>query len=593
MFDGLGVSGIERQDNIGLTSLGPVVVGGSSTAQSYTIENIGSGSLTIAGITLGGANADQFSLNLTGLDAALAEGESTSFSVRFNPSSSGLMNAVIQVASNDADENLFRIRISGNGLAGDEIAVTDQVLTEAQGLAGGGSLYRPMPGVINQLGQVSFHAYGKVGTGGILAGNDVLLLTNVSGELRVVAREGMNVHPSSAGVLVGLQSCLNLNELGHTVFFDRIGGSAVLQDQGFFLSENGVDLEVLTRTGDAMPGGGSLKPVTLSLVTDTSGRWYFSNTLVGGGVTTKTDTAIWQEDAGTLLQLAREGEDLSTLTGDPAWLGTVSTKLSAAGDGVAFIAGLQNHPTITTQRTNSLRNEIVLDGNEDGLTVIVRKGDAVPNLAGQSLVALQGVARSPTGAHVVQARLKLTTSVTSSNDMVLLSVSGGTARLVAREGVTLIGGLPIRTFRAYYAIGNDEVIFVTDQALCRWTATGGISVLACLGTPAPGLGSNHRLISRWSVSEGGAIALLTVLDNGRYILWRALPGGTLSYVIGTQDVTSVNAAPATIYGVSISASGTDASGGGGGRGAAINDSGTVVATLSLGGGLHVVRLLEP
>lgn len=475
----------------------------------------------------------------------------------------------------------------------DELAVTDQVLTEAQGLVGGGCIYRPMPGVINQFGQVSFHAYGKVGTGGILPRNDVLLLSNVSGGLRVIAREGTNVAADSAGALFGLLACLNLNDHGHTVSFDRITGSATLQDQGYFLSENGVDLEVLTRTGDSMPGGGNLKAVSLSLVSDACGRWYCSNPLGGIGVTARDDTAIWQEEAGTLRLLAREGADLSALTGDPAWLGSITPRLAGAGDAVAFIAALQNHPTIPTQRTNPQRNEVVLDGNESGLALIVRKGDVAPDTGGQTLVAMHGVSRSSTGAHLILARLKLSPEVSVGNDAVLLAVAGGRSRLIAREGVTLIEGLPIRTFRAYYAMGSDGAIFLTDRALCRWTEAGGITVLACLGTAAPGLGSNHRLVTRLSVSEGGAIALMTVLDNGRHTLWRALPGGALSYVLGTGDTTLLHAAPATIYGLNIHTSCMDSTGGGGGRGAAINDSGSLLAMLSLGRGVHVARKLEP
>ena len=593
VYEGLGTSGTARMNNIGVTSFGAVVVGASSAPQSFTLENAGSGSLTLGGITLGGVNSDQFTLNLAGLDTSLAAGETTSFSVAFSPSATGLKSAVIQIASDDADENPFLINISGAGLAGAEIAVTDQVLTAADGLEGGGSLYRPMPGVINQLGEVSFHAYGKVGTGGILPSDDVLLLTDASGGLRVIARESMSLEAGTASVLLGLQSALNLNDLGHTVFYDRIAGSTVLQDQGYFLSENGVDLEGLTRTGDSMPGGGKLKPVATTLVADADGRWYFSNGLSGAGVTTKTDTGIWQEEAGTLSLLAREGSDLSALTGDPAWLGNVSTKLSGAGDGVAFIAGLQNHPTITTQRTNSLRNEVVLDGNEQGLEVIVRKGDVAPDTGGQTLLALQGVARSATGAHAVQARLKTSTSVTTSNDMILLSIAGGTSRLVAREGVTLIEGIPVRSFRAFYAVGEDEVIFLTDRALCRWTQAAGIHVLACIGSPAPAVGSNYRLMNRLSVSEGGAIALQTTHNSGRAALWRALPGGSLTCVLCTGDATTVNAAPATIYALGIHADGTGAGGGGGGRGAGINDAGTILATLSVGGGVHVARKLQP
>lgn len=550
---------------------------------------MGTGNLSLQGLGLGGADNAQFSVSSPGV-TLLAPNATATFTVTFSPTSAGVKNAVVNIASDDTDENPFRINVSGTGVANDDLAVTDQALTEAQGLVGGGCIYRPMPGVINQLGQVSFQAYGKVGTGDILPRDDALVLTNGSGDLRVIAREGMRVDAGSASALVGVQSCLHLNDLGQTLFFDRIASSGVKQDQAYLLSEDGVHLEVLTRTGDGMPGGGSLKPPVCALVADASGRWYFANALKGAGVTAKSDTAIWQEDGGSLSLLAREGADLSALTGDPAWLGNVSAKLSGAGDGVAFIASLQNHPTLATQRTNCHRNEVVLDGNESGLAIIARKGDVAPDTDGQTLLALLAVARSSTGAHALQARLKSSPTVVASNDMVLLSLAGGTSKLVAREGVTLVEGLPIRTLRAFYAIGDDEVIFLSDRALCRWTEADGIQVLACIGCAAPGLAGNYRLLNRLTVSEGGAVALLTPLSNNRVILWRALPGGALTYVLGTGDATTVRGAPATLYGLSIH---TDSTIAGGGPGAGINDSGTILATLSVGGGVHVARKLTP
>ncbi len=574
-----GVGSVRHSGGNGAAGTGGNGGGGGSSAGTESAGNPGSGRLGGAAPTAGGAGGN-------GADSA-GDGEPG-----LNPGGGG---GGSRVTANTP-------RIGGRGADGqvvlsyevavpaDELAVTDQVLTEAQGLVGGGCIYRPMPGVINQLGQVSFQAYAKVGTGDVLPSDDALVLTNASGDMRVIAREGMRVDTGSASALVGVQSCLHLNDLGQTLFFDRIASSGVTLDQAYFLSDDGVHLELFTRTGDGMQGGGSLKPPVCTLVGDAAGRWYFSNSLSGAGVTTKTNTAIWQEEGGTLSLLAREGADLSALTGDPAWLGNVSTKLSGAGDGVAFIASLQNHPTLATRRTNCQRNEVVLDGNEAGLAIIARKGDVAPDTDGQTLLTLLAVARSSTGAHAIQARLKNSPTVAASNDMVLLFLAGGTSKLVAREGVTRIEGLPVRTLRAFYAIGDDEVIFLSDRALCRWTEAGGIQVLASIGGAAPGLAGNYRLLNRWTVSEGGAVALLTTLSNNRVTLWRALPGGALTYVLGTGDAITVRGAPATLYGLSIRADSTTA---GGGLGAGINDGGTILATLSVGDGVHLTRRLPP
>lgn len=474
-------------------------------------------------------------------------------------------------------------------LAADELAVTDQELTEAQGLADGGCIYRPMPGVINASGHVAFKAFGKVGTGGILKGNNALMLTHAGGSLHVIGREGTPVEVGSTASLNGLMNCLLLTAGGRTLFCDRLLHSPVPLDQAYFLSDNGLDLEILCRTGDSAPGGGALKTVNSSIVADSADRFYYTGTLVGAGITARNDTALCQEDAGTIRLLCREGADLTALTTDPAWLGNLSPDLSAAADGVALIATLQNHPTDESRKTDAGRNAVVLDGNEGGFQVIARKGDVVPETGGQILHLLRGVSRSATGAHALLARLKASTGVTSRNDLVLLSVNGGTVRLIAREGVTSIEGLAIKDVRAYYAIGDDEVIFLTDRALCRWTLADGVRVLACVGQAAPGLGCNHRSMHHLSVSEGGAIALTTTLDTGRGILWRALPGEALTYVLGTGDATLAKGVPSMVLALGLYADGTAATGGGGGRGAGINDSGTILATLSVGGWVHVAR----
>jgi hypothetical protein len=591
VFNGVGTGGTQRADNVGTVGFGSVVVTSSSAAQSFTVENKGTALLNISSITLSGANDDQFSLDLTGVDYTLAASETTTFTVTFSPTTPGSKSAVVNIASDDTDENPFRINVGGSGLAGSDIIVTDQTLTPADGLTDGGSIYRPMPGVINQSDQVSFKAFGKVGTGGILAGNDGLLITDVSGDLHVIGREGAIVEGSTT--LTGLFTDILLNDGGHTVAFDRIKGSVATRDQAYFLSENGIDLEILSRTGDNAPGGGKFKPANRSIVTDSDDRFYFSSGLTGTGVNTKTDTGIWQEDAGTLSLLIREGEDLTDLTTDPAWLGAITAKLSAAGDGVAFIANLQNNPANAKEKTSTALNTVVLSGNETGFDLVARKGDTVPDTADNTLLTLVGVSRSATGTHAVLGLMKTATGVTKANDQVLISVSGGTTRLVAREGTTLIGGTAMKAVREFYAIGDEEVIFLTDRALCRWTVSGGITVLARIGSAAPGLGTNFKLMNQLSVSTGGAIALVTSLVDGRVSLWRGLPGGALTLVHTTGDAITLNALPETILGLAIHTATTSAGGGGGGSGSAINDAGTIFATISVGGGKHVARKLTP
>lgn len=592
VYNGSGTGGAERTDNSGTLSFGDVAVGGSSSAQTFTLENTGAEDLTLSGITLGGTDAAQFSLDLTGLDTVLAADETTTFTVTFAPNSVGAKTAVVNIGSDDANENPFRINVSGNALPSVEFATTTQPLTASEGLAGGGQIYRPMPGVINAANRVAFKAFGAIGTGAIAGSNDSLLLTDSSGTLRVIGREGAQVDAGTTSSLLGLLTEHLLTEDGQTVAFDRITGSATPLDQAYVSSGDGETLETLVRTGDSAAGGGLFRAPMPGFVADGDGRVYFVANLSGTGVNARNDSGLWQDDAGVQTLIAREGSDVSSVTTDAAWLGMVLPRVSAAGDGAAFVAFLQNNPSNSRQRTDGTKNLVVLDGNENGLSLVARKGDVVPDTSSATLVNVLGVSRSATGAHAVLGLLKFDANTTRNNDLVLVSVSGGTKRLVAQEGVTSIGGSLVRNITEYYAVGNDGVIFLTDSALCRWTVAGGISVLAQTGSAAPGTAANFTRMTSLSVSEGGAVALLSMLSNGRTGLWRALPGDSLSLVLTTATATTVNGTPRTVLAMGLHRSAGTA-GAGGGAGAAINDAGTIFATLSVGSGLHVARRFYP
>lgn len=591
VFDGTVGGGAALTDNTGTVDYGDVVRGTSSAARLFTLHNPGDTTLTGISVAKAGTGTPgDFTLDTTSLAASLAPGQSTTFTVTFTPGTYGARTSRLDIASSDAARSPFEVHLTGASTATEALARTNLAMTPAEGLEDGGMLYRPLTGVINQDGRVTFRAFGKVGSGGIITGNDSLLLSDASGSLQVVAREGAQAGATASHKFMGAFTHYLLTESGQTIALDRIRGASAATDYAYVTSPDGVTLEMLSREGEAAPGGGNFNIHTAKPAADSLGRMYFSGDLTGAGVTAKTDSGIWQEDSGTMRLLAREGADLSGLTGDAAWLGGVAAMVAAGGDGVAFIAQLQNNPENAKQRTLAARNAVVLAGNEDGMEVILRKGDTVPGTSGRELNLLSGVSRSATGAHAVLGNLKAGSGVTATNNGVLVAVADGVPRLVARKGVTSIGGRPLARFIAFHAVGDDTVVFSTDSALCRWTVAGGLEELALKGQPAPGLGSNHAVISTLSVSPGGAIAVTTRLVDGRAVLWRALPGEALSRVVASGEDILVEGVPVTILNLAVHDAGEGVGGGGGGMGSAINDSGHVFVNLSLGNGLHVARI---
>ena len=80
-------------------NFGNVTVGTASSAQTFTLTNIGNAELTISGISLMGANSAAFtSTNTCG--STLAAGASCTISVTFNPTSTGTDSATLSVSDN-------------------------------------------------------------------------------------------------------------------------------------------------------------------------------------------------------------------------------------------------------------------------------------------------------------------------------------------------------------------------------------------------------------------------------------------------------------------------------------------------------------
>lgn len=98
----------------GLTYLtGSQYVVGTTAATTVTIENLGSGNLTVSGATLSGANAADFSTTFT--NAVIPGGSSSNLTLNFSTASTGSRFGTITIASDDADEASYVINLYGIG----------------------------------------------------------------------------------------------------------------------------------------------------------------------------------------------------------------------------------------------------------------------------------------------------------------------------------------------------------------------------------------------------------------------------------------------------------------------------------------------
>ena len=101
------------------------------STRTFTIFNTGNQSMSIGSISISGANATEFSI-ATLPSSTLAAGASTTFVVKFSPTSLGLKNAIISVINNDANENPYDFAIAATGII-QEIDIKGNATTIATG----------------------------------------------------------------------------------------------------------------------------------------------------------------------------------------------------------------------------------------------------------------------------------------------------------------------------------------------------------------------------------------------------------------------------------------------------------------------------
>lgn len=86
---------------------------GTTASTAITIENTGSGALTVSGASFSGANASEFTTPFT--TAVIAGGATSTLNVNFAPTGPGSRLAALTIASDDADESAYVINLYGIG----------------------------------------------------------------------------------------------------------------------------------------------------------------------------------------------------------------------------------------------------------------------------------------------------------------------------------------------------------------------------------------------------------------------------------------------------------------------------------------------
>ena len=96
------------------TDFGSVLTAGGIDTNTFTIQNTGTGPLTVTGITVSGAHPTDFTVtNFT--PGVVAIGGMLTFDLVFDPIADGTRTATVEIANDDADENPYDFAVTGTG----------------------------------------------------------------------------------------------------------------------------------------------------------------------------------------------------------------------------------------------------------------------------------------------------------------------------------------------------------------------------------------------------------------------------------------------------------------------------------------------
>ena len=99
------------------TDFGGVDVATDTLTRTFTIQNTGTGSLSLTGVPkVQITGSSDFTVTLQPVSPVKIDNPTTTFQIRFAPSSAGLKTATVTISNNDADEASYQFAIQGNGV---------------------------------------------------------------------------------------------------------------------------------------------------------------------------------------------------------------------------------------------------------------------------------------------------------------------------------------------------------------------------------------------------------------------------------------------------------------------------------------------
>jgi hypothetical protein len=230
---------------------------------------------------------------------------------------------------------------------------------------------------LNDVGQTAFHAHlPSIGFDTYADG----VWSEGNGTVALVARTGDNAPGTGGATFTSVgpgADHVPIYESGHVAFGGGLTGPGVTpgNNGGVWLNQNGANV-LFARRGDAAPdiSGAIFGGVSLPRFND-AGQYAFFATVVGPGITTENNRAIWSNGSGSLKLLVRAGNIAPGTGGAKFDLQSSSVKVNDRGE-TLFFSSLTG-PAITMDNSFG-----IWVGKDDALRLIVRRGDIAPGTSG-------------------------------------------------------------------------------------------------------------------------------------------------------------------------------------------------------------------
>jgi hypothetical protein len=160
---------------------------GSTASHTFAIRNVGNADLQVTDTSLTGGQATQFAITQGDAPFTVAPGATHSLNVQFAPTSGGPKTTTLRLTSDDPDEGVVDVTLSGNGITLPDIGVSPASYSYGN---------VPVGTSVNQTFTVS-----NTGTGNLVVGAPTLTGTGAAAFALVNGSAGFTIVPGGSGLI--------------------------------------------------------------------------------------------------------------------------------------------------------------------------------------------------------------------------------------------------------------------------------------------------------------------------------------------------------------------------------------------------------